>query len=132
MSSRAAARMSARRLWARARRLLASYRRGLTDLGNRITLLLDTPYCIRNFGGTMHPSPFLTRLLQATNAHDLEQIVDCFTPDYVNRTPCHPARGFTGRDQVRRNWAAILTGVPDLVADVVAESTSGAQVWSEW
>ena len=80
----------------------------------------------------MQPSAFLTRLLEATNAHDLEQIVDCFAPDYVNRTPCHPARGFTGTDQVRRNWAAILAGVPDLVATVVRESTSGDEVWSEW
>ena len=80
----------------------------------------------------MQRSPFLTRLLEATNAHDLERIVDCFTTNYVNRTPCHPARGFTGKDQVRRNWAAILAGVPDLVATVVEESTSGDQVWSEW
>jgi hypothetical protein len=80
----------------------------------------------------MQRSAFLTRLLEATNAHDLERIVECFTPEYVNRTPCHPARGFVGTDQVRRNWAAILAGVPDLVATVVAESTSGDQVWSEW
>jgi hypothetical protein len=80
----------------------------------------------------MQRSEFLTRLLEATNAHDLEGIVGCFTPDYTNRTPCHPARGFTGTDQVRRNWAAILAGVPDLVATVVAESTSGDHVWSEW
>jgi ketosteroid isomerase-like protein len=80
----------------------------------------------------MQRSVFLTRLLEATNAHDLERIVDCFSPDYVNTTPCHPARGFTGTDQVRRNWSAILAGVPDLVATVVAESTTGDQVWSEW
>ena len=78
----------------------------------------------------MHRSAFLARLLEATNAHDLDRIVDCFSPDYVNQTPCHPARGFTGPDQVRRNWEAILGSVPDLVATVLAEaapvSASGA------
>lgn len=80
----------------------------------------------------MDRSAFLARVLEATNAHDVERIVGCFTPDYVNQTPCHPARGFTGNDQVRRNWTAILAAVPDLVATVVDEVTNGEQVWSEW
>ena len=39
---------------------------------------------------------YLIRLLQATNDHDVDGIVACFTDDYVNVTPCHPARSFTG------------------------------------
>lgn len=77
-------------------------------------------------------SAFLARLLEATNAHDLERIVDCFAPDYVNQTPCHPERGFVGTGQVRRNWEAILSGVPDLVTTVLSESSNGDEVWSEW
>lgn len=80
----------------------------------------------------MARSPFLARILEATNAHDVERIVDCFTPDYVNETPCHPARGFVGNEQVRRNWTGILAAVPDLAASVVAETAVGDQVWSEW
>ncbi|WP_223164119.1 nuclear transport factor 2 family protein [Nocardioides mesophilus] len=80
----------------------------------------------------MDRSAFLARVLEATNAHDVERIVGCFTPDYVNQTPCHPARGFTGTEQVRRNWTAILAAVPDLEATVVDEVTSGDHVWSEW
>jgi ketosteroid isomerase-like protein len=80
----------------------------------------------------MEQSPFLARVLEATNAHDVERIVGCFTPDYVNETPCHPARGFTGNEQVRRNWTAILGGVPDLTAKVVGEVVDGDTVWSEW
>ena len=45
---------------------------------------------------------FLTRILEATNGHDVDRIAACFTDDYVNVTPCHPARGFTGREQVRQ------------------------------
>jgi ketosteroid isomerase-like protein len=77
-------------------------------------------------------SPFLARVLEATNAHDVERIVGCFVPDYINETPCHPARGFVGDEQVRRNWTGILGAVPDLVASVVREAVVGDQVWSEW
>ncbi len=58
----------------------------------------------------------VSRLLQATNAHDLDAITACFAADYVNETPAHPLRGFTGRDQVRTNWEHILSAVPDLHA----------------
>jgi ketosteroid isomerase-like protein len=75
---------------------------------------------------------FLTRILEATNSHDVDRIAACFTDDYVNVTPCHPARGFTGREQVRRNWTAILGGVPDLVAEVVGWCGDGPVIWSEW
>src|SRR3954447_19728402 len=34
--------------------------------------------------------PFLHRLVAATNAHDLDALVDCFTPDYRNEAPAHP------------------------------------------
>jgi ketosteroid isomerase-like protein len=80
----------------------------------------------------MKHSAFLARVLEATNAHDVERIADCFTPDYVNETPCHPNRGFVGNEQVRRNWTGILAAVPDLMAAVVAEVVNADQVWSEW
>lgn len=78
-----------------------------------------------------HPE-FLTRLLEATNDHDVTGIVACFSDAYVNVTPCHPARGFTGREQVRRNWTMILGAVPDLVAEVRAFVEDGDTIWSEW
>jgi ketosteroid isomerase-like protein len=70
-------------------------------------------------------------LCRATNAHDLEALVSCFTSDYRNETPVHPARGFQGRTQVRKNWEQIFAAVPDITAEVhwVAE---GETVWSEW
>ena len=36
------------------------------------------------------------RLRRATNDHDLEAVVACFTTDFRNETPAHPERGFTG------------------------------------
>lgn len=78
------------------------------------------------------PLAVIDRLVAATNAHDLDGIVDCFAFDYVNQTPAHPSRGFTGREQVRRNWSAILAGVPDLRARVIATAVVGDRVWTEW
>jgi ketosteroid isomerase-like protein len=75
---------------------------------------------------------FTSRLAAATNLHDVDKVVDCFTQDYVNLTPVHPARGFVGREQVRRNWSQIFAMVPDLVATPVTSHRHGDEVWSEW
>lgn len=74
----------------------------------------------------------IERLCRATNDHDLDAIVACFSPDYRNETPAHPARSFTGREQVRRNWTQILTAVPDLTTDVLRCSVDGDTAWTEW
>jgi ketosteroid isomerase-like protein len=83
-------------------------------------------------GSSAQPADVLQRLCDATNAHDVEAIVACFAPDYRNETPVHPARGFVGREQVRRNWTQILAAIPDLSAEVTASTVSGGTVWSEW
>jgi ketosteroid isomerase-like protein len=74
----------------------------------------------------------IERLVGATNRHDLDALVDCFAEDYVNETPVHPARGFRGRAQVRRNWEQIFAFVPDIEAQVIRSSVDGEVVWSEW
>jgi ketosteroid isomerase-like protein len=79
-----------------------------------------------------HQLTTVTRLLEATNAHDLDGIVGCFAPGYRNETPAHPGRSFTGRDQVRRNWAAILAGVPDVQARMTATALDHDDLWAEW
>ncbi|EID80544.1 hypothetical protein W59_07559, partial [Rhodococcus opacus RKJ300 = JCM 13270] len=52
--------------------------------------------------------------------------------DYLNETPAHPARGFTGSEQVRRNWTEIFGGVPDLRARVLRWAVDGDTIWGEW
>ena len=74
----------------------------------------------------------LDRLVEVTNGRDLDALVSCFAPDYRNETPAHPARGFTGRAQVRRNWEQIFTFMPDITARVLRSACDGAVVWSEW
>ncbi len=76
--------------------------------------------------------PFLVKLQEATNAHDLEGVVDCFTTDYCNDAPAHPSRAFHGNEQVRRNWRQIFGSVPDVQSVVLGTAVNGPEVWSEW
>ncbi len=79
------------------------------------------------------PRTFLDRLVQATNAHDVDALVGCFSQGYRNETPAHPSRGFTGPGQVRENWQRIFAAVPDVRAVVHAAVVDGpSRVWSEW
>ena len=78
------------------------------------------------------PQALVERILSALNDHDLDALAACFAEDYENETPVHPARGFTGRDQVRRNWAQIFEFVPDLRAEVSRSVIDGQTAWTEW
>jgi ketosteroid isomerase-like protein len=71
-------------------------------------------------------------LVLATNQHNVEALVACFAEDYKNETPAHPARGFRGRAQVRRNWEQIFSFVPDIAAHVIRSAVDGETVWTEW
>jgi limonene-1,2-epoxide hydrolase len=78
------------------------------------------------------PAATVQRLQEAVASRDLEAVVACFGPQYHNETPVHPERGFTGREQVRQNWAQIFAAIPDIEADVVRLAVDGSVVWSEW
>jgi ketosteroid isomerase-like protein len=81
---------------------------------------------------TVSGAALLGRLTDAVNSHDIDALAGCFAPGYRNQTPAHPAQGFTGRDQVRRNWEQIFTFVPDITARVLRSCADGDVVWSEW
>jgi ketosteroid isomerase-like protein len=74
----------------------------------------------------------IDRLVRATNQHDLESVAACFSEDYQNETPAHPARGFRGRAQVRRNWEQIFAFVPDIHVEVVRSAVETDTAWTEW
>jgi ketosteroid isomerase-like protein len=74
----------------------------------------------------------LERLAGAVNGHDLDALEGCFATGYRNETPAHPAQGFTGRSQVRRNWQQIFTFVPDITARLLRHAQDGEVLWSEW
>ncbi|ASN53112.1 nuclear transport factor 2 family protein [Sinomonas sp. R1AF57] len=79
------------------------------------------------------PAGPVRRVFEAISRHDLDGMVSCFAEDYLNETPIHPDRGFTGRDQVRKNWSSILAAIPDVQPFVVRATTaSDGMVWVEW
>jgi hypothetical protein len=77
------------------------------------------------------PAAVVRRLIEATNQRDLTSLVACFAPDYRNETPVHPAHGFVGREQVRRNWEQIFAALPDLRTRVIDSAVVGDVVWTE-
>jgi ketosteroid isomerase-like protein len=81
---------------------------------------------------TEQAAEMVNRLVDATNAHDVEALIRCFTEDYRNETPLHPARSFRGRAQVRRNWEQIFGFVADLRAEVTRQAVEGNTAWTEW
>lgn len=83
-------------------------------------------------GADRGPAAMVERMCRAANDHDLEALVACFAPGYRNETPAHPERGFTGRDQVRRNWEQIFAAIPDLSTGVLRRAVDGHTVWTEW
>ena len=74
----------------------------------------------------------VARLAAAMNAHDVEAFVACFAEDYDSAQPAHPDRAFRGREQVRANWSAVFTGVPDFRAELVGVNVAGDTAWTEW
>ncbi len=81
---------------------------------------------------TQNAEMMIDRLAAAMNEHDLEALADCFEEDVASEQPAHPARSFTGRAQVRKNWAQIFGGVPDLRAELVRAAADGDTAWAEW
>jgi ketosteroid isomerase-like protein len=81
---------------------------------------------------TQNAQMMIDRLAAAMNAHDLEALAECFDENVASEQPVHPARGFTGRAQVRKNWAQIFRGVPDLRAELVRAAADGDTAWAEW
>ena len=86
---------------------------------------------MRTKDGDEGPGAMVERLRKATNDHDLAALTNCFATDYRNETPAHPARGFEGRAQVRKNWEQIFQAVPDITAQIRWISDEST-VWSEW
>src|SRR5689334_19125293 len=74
----------------------------------------------------------LERLHHAMNQHDLAAFLDCIRTDYRSEQPAHPNRGFGGREQVEKNWAALFAGIPDFHAELVATVADCDTVWAEW
>ncbi|UUL77540.1 nuclear transport factor 2 family protein [Pseudarthrobacter sp. Fe7] len=79
------------------------------------------------------PDGPVRRMFSATQRRDLDAMMAEFADDYVNTTPNHPARSFSGSAQVRKNWSALFAGIPDMAVTVLDSATgTGGKVWVEW
>ena len=74
----------------------------------------------------------LERMRAALDAHDLDAFVGFFREDYVGERPRHPGSPMSSREDVRNNWAEVISDVPDLRVDVPAAVEDGNTIWSEW
>jgi ketosteroid isomerase-like protein len=74
----------------------------------------------------------LEQMRAALDAHDLDAFVEFFREDYVGERPRHPGSKISSRDDVRANWAEVISDVPDLRVEVPAAVEDGDRVWSEW
>jgi ketosteroid isomerase-like protein len=77
------------------------------------------------------PRAVIDRLTAAQNAHDLDAMVACFHEDYRSEQPIYPARTFQGIDQVRKNWSALLQGIPDFHSEIVRSAVEDDTVFVE-
>ena len=74
----------------------------------------------------------LAHLYRAMNSHDMEKFLQCFHPIYASDQPAHPNRCFRGHVQVRKNWEALFTGVPDFQAELLRSIVTDDMLWTEW
>jgi ketosteroid isomerase-like protein len=74
----------------------------------------------------------LENMRAALDAHDLDAFVEFFREDYVGERPRHPGARISSREDVRNNWAEVISDVPDLRVDVPAAVQDGDRIWSEW
>ena len=72
------------------------------------------------------------QLAAALRSRDADRLAALFTDDYDSRQPAHPDRAFRGREQVRTNWTAIFSGVPDFTAELLTATRDGDTVSTEW
>lgn len=71
-------------------------------------------------------------LARAMNAHDLDAHLSCFSEGYRSEQPTHPARTFTGREQVRKNWSGLYESIPDFRAELLRLAIADDTEWAEW
>ena len=71
----------------------------------------------------------INRLVKAMNLHDLSAAAALFHPDYRSSQPAHPGRTFTGREQMRANWAANKPKLKACRAEVKAKGLAGDDRW---
>lgn len=69
------------------------------------------------------------RLTAAVNAHDLQAVAGCYSPDAVLTTPEGTCRG---REEIGAYWEQFLGSLPDVEGTIETKLTSGKIAADEW
>jgi len=77
------------------------------------------------------PKLVFERMIQATNRHDLDEMVECFAEDFRSEQPFHPERNFVGQAGVRKNWSFFFSTIPDMQVTILNEVIEGDILWAE-
>lgn len=80
----------------------------------------------------LNPRLVAERMVRALNDHDIDVFVECFDPLYHGEQPIHPDRAYRGRELVHKQWAEIMTRLPDLHAKILRMAADKDTVWVEW
>ncbi len=83
-------------------------------------------------GRISSPAECVRGIERAISGHDLDALTACFDPDYRSEFPVHLDRAFRGHAQMRKNWAQIFAGVPNIQATLLHTVEDGDTVWAEW
>jgi ketosteroid isomerase-like protein len=72
------------------------------------------------------------RWIEAVIAHDLDGVVDCFHPDYVDEAPARRGESVRGNEEVRANFGKIFEEIRDVHAELLGLVADQDEVWIEW
>lgn len=78
------------------------------------------------------PLAVLQRLVRALNAHNLEDLLGCFHPEYESEQPVHPQRGFQGKDRLAENWSWVFDSFADFEVQLIDHAVQENVLWTEW
>jgi ketosteroid isomerase-like protein len=82
-------------------------------------------------------------MLRRLSGHNFQRSSETYLPakswpthliheDYQSEQPAHPARTFSGREQVRENWSKLYKTIPDFRAELLRFVVIGEEEWGEW
>lgn len=78
------------------------------------------------------PHDLAGRWIGAINAHDLDGVVECFDPDYVDEAPARRGESVRGQDEVRTNFGKVFDDIDNVRAELRGLVGGRDEIWIEW
>ncbi|MEO7230299.1 MAG: nuclear transport factor 2 family protein [Candidatus Limnocylindrales bacterium] len=78
------------------------------------------------------PHDLAARWIGAINAHDLEGVVECFDPDYLDHAPARRGESVRGQGEIRANFRKFFDDIKNVRAELRAVVGGADEIWIEW